>query len=254
MICTRGVSPTFSRDPRDAVNRATELCRNGEGPVIIEASTYRYYGHSLSDPRNEYRTKEEEEAWKAVDPIESLGRQLIENGILDDEGLGEVKAKQQALKARHESASSSVRVRRTVYDGRVEEAFKRFEQMERRLDHAEGEVESMDLGRGKTLAEEIADLEAETAIEEELEQQVQALEMFNAHAQEREDLQAEIFATFGTEVCALREQHRLEFREMLDPDQQALHDEMQQNRANRTNRNGGGFGRFECPNTDDTDG
>ena len=78
---------------RDAVTRATDLCRQGEGPVLIEASTYRYYGHSLSDPRNEYRTKEEEEAWKAVDPIESLGRQLIENKILDEEGLAEVRAK-----------------------------------------------------------------------------------------------------------------------------------------------------------------
>ncbi len=76
---------------RDAVSRATELCRNGEGPVLIEASTYRYYGHSLSDPRNEYRTKEEEEAWKAVDPIENLGRQLVANKILDEEGLAAVK-------------------------------------------------------------------------------------------------------------------------------------------------------------------
>jgi 2-oxoisovalerate dehydrogenase E1 component len=76
---------------RDAVNRATELCRNGDGPVLIEASTYRYYGHSLSDPRNEYRTKDEEEAWKAVDPIENLGRQLVGNKILDEAGLAEVK-------------------------------------------------------------------------------------------------------------------------------------------------------------------
>ena len=76
---------------RDAVTRATELCRGGEGPVLIEASTYRYYGHSLSDPRNEYRTKAEEEAWKAVDPIENLGRQLVENKILDEDGLAAVK-------------------------------------------------------------------------------------------------------------------------------------------------------------------
>ncbi len=54
---------------RDAVRRAAELCRKGKGPVLLEY-TYRYYGHSLSDPRNEYRTREEEAAWKAVDPIE----------------------------------------------------------------------------------------------------------------------------------------------------------------------------------------
>ena len=57
---------------RDAVRRAVELCRAGQGPVLIEASTYRYYGHSLSDPRNEYRTRDEEAAWRAIDPIERL--------------------------------------------------------------------------------------------------------------------------------------------------------------------------------------
>jgi 2-oxoisovalerate dehydrogenase E1 component len=76
---------------RDAATRAAELCRAGEGPVLIEASTYRYYGHSLSDPRNEYRTKEEEEAWKAVDPIENLGQQLVKNKVLDEAGLAAVK-------------------------------------------------------------------------------------------------------------------------------------------------------------------
>ena len=73
---------------RDAVMRAAELCRAGDGPVLIESSTYRYYGHSLTDPRNEYRTKEEEEAWKAVDPIENLSRQLLANKVLDEAGSG----------------------------------------------------------------------------------------------------------------------------------------------------------------------
>jgi 2-oxoisovalerate dehydrogenase E1 component len=77
---------------RDAVIRAAELCRTGEGPVLIESSTYRYYGHSLSDPRNEYRTREEEEAWRAVDPIENLGRQLVANGVFDEAGLAAVKS------------------------------------------------------------------------------------------------------------------------------------------------------------------
>jgi 2-oxoisovalerate dehydrogenase E1 component len=70
---------------RDAVERAAEICRKGEGPVMIEASTYRYYGHSLSDPRNEYRTKDEEAAWRAVDPIENLKRQLLESGASEAE-------------------------------------------------------------------------------------------------------------------------------------------------------------------------
>ncbi len=69
---------------RDAVRRAAEICRSGDGPVLIEASTYRYYGHSLSDPRNEYRTREEEAAWKAVDAIERLKGQLLDAGVADD--------------------------------------------------------------------------------------------------------------------------------------------------------------------------
>jgi phage shock protein A len=82
--------------------------------------------------------------------------------------LREAKAKQQALTARHETASSRLKVRRNLYDGRVDEAFSRFEQVERRLDEAEGEVEAFDLGRGKSLAEEISELAAESAIEDEL--------------------------------------------------------------------------------------
>ena len=75
---------------RDAVRRAAALCRAGDGPVLIEASTYRYYGHSLSDPRNEYRTREEEAAWKATDPIERLRGQLAAAGIVDGDGIAAI--------------------------------------------------------------------------------------------------------------------------------------------------------------------
>jgi 2-oxoisovalerate dehydrogenase E1 component len=89
---------------RDAVLRAAALCRAGDGPVLIEASTYRYYGHSLSDPRNEYRTREEEAAWRAVDPIERLKRQLVDAGIVDEAGIAEVEAG-----ARERNARAAVR-------------------------------------------------------------------------------------------------------------------------------------------------
>jgi 2-oxoisovalerate dehydrogenase E1 component len=62
---------------RDAIQRAAEGCRKGKGPYLIELDTYRYYGHSLSDPRNEYRTREEEAAWKAVDPIDRFAEELV---------------------------------------------------------------------------------------------------------------------------------------------------------------------------------
>jgi len=77
---------------RDAVRRAAAICREGRGPVLLEVSTYRYYGHSLSDPRNEYRTREEEAAWRAVDPIELLKRQLLSAGVADEAAIAAVEA------------------------------------------------------------------------------------------------------------------------------------------------------------------
>jgi TPP-dependent pyruvate/acetoin dehydrogenase alpha subunit len=61
---------------RDAVSRAAAGCRKGDGPYLLEMNTYRYYGHSLSDPRNEYRTRDEEAAWKAVDRLRHWNRPL----------------------------------------------------------------------------------------------------------------------------------------------------------------------------------
>ena len=52
---------------RGSVAKAAERARNGEGPTLIEAKTYRWYGHSHSDPRA-YRTREEEAEWKKRDP------------------------------------------------------------------------------------------------------------------------------------------------------------------------------------------
>jgi phage shock protein A len=87
-----------------------------------------------------------------------------------EEKLREAKAKQKVIVARQATAVSRLRVRRQVHDRRIEDAFVRFEQMERRLDSAEGEVEAFDLGQGKprTLADEIDDLATESAIDQEL--------------------------------------------------------------------------------------
>jgi 2-oxoisovalerate dehydrogenase E1 component len=85
---------------RDAVLRAAEGCRKGEGPYFIEVDTYRYYGHSLSDPRNEYRTREEEAAWREVDPIETFHAQLAECGLLDESGYEALKRRVSERNAR----------------------------------------------------------------------------------------------------------------------------------------------------------
>ena len=78
---------------RDSLNRAGDICREGNGPVLLEVDTYRYYGHSLSDPRKEYRTKGEEESWKELDAIETYKKQLLDAGVLDDEGIQELEKK-----------------------------------------------------------------------------------------------------------------------------------------------------------------
>ena len=69
---------------RDAVGRAAQLCRQGHGPVLLEAMTYRFWGHSLSDPQR-YRSKAEVAAWRQEDPIARLTGQLIAAGVLTGE-------------------------------------------------------------------------------------------------------------------------------------------------------------------------
>ncbi len=55
----------------NAISKATEHARSGKGPYFLEIRTYRYKGHSMSDPAK-YRTKEEVEAYKKLDPIEQV--------------------------------------------------------------------------------------------------------------------------------------------------------------------------------------
>ncbi len=82
--------------------------------------------------------------------------------------LAEAKAKQASLMARAQTANARLSVREQLYDGRVDGALARFDFIEKKLDEVEGRVEAFDMGKGKTLADEIADLEAESEIEAEL--------------------------------------------------------------------------------------
>ena len=77
---------------RDAIERAKKTIAEGKGPVMLEFNTYRYFGHSLSDPRTEYRTKDEEAQWKEVDPVPCFRQKLIENGIFTEEELAGMEA------------------------------------------------------------------------------------------------------------------------------------------------------------------
>jgi len=77
---------------RDAAARAIEHVRAGSGPAFVEALTYRYVGHSRSDP-GAYRPEGELEEWKARDPIVLLRAQLEEDGA----GAAELDAIEQAV-------------------------------------------------------------------------------------------------------------------------------------------------------------
>ncbi len=75
---------------REAGKRAVERARAGEGPYLLEMKTYRYRGHSMSDPAK-YRTKEEVEEQKTKhDPIERVKKLLIDGGHADEASLKDI--------------------------------------------------------------------------------------------------------------------------------------------------------------------
>ena len=75
---------------RDAVKKAVDRARAGEGPYILEVKTYRYRGHSMSDPAK-YRTREEvQEMREHHDPIEMLKAKLIAAGHATEDSLKKI--------------------------------------------------------------------------------------------------------------------------------------------------------------------
>lgn len=96
-----GISPTQFHAERidgfnplaviDAMERKLEILRKGEGPVLLDTLTYRFSGHSTSD-QNAYRTKEEIDAWKEVDPIITYRKGLVDAGVVADSKLEEILA------------------------------------------------------------------------------------------------------------------------------------------------------------------
>jgi len=96
-----GVSPTQFYAERvdgfnplaviDAMERKLEILRSGEGPVMLDTLTYRFSGHSTSD-QNAYRTKEEIDAWREVDPLITYRKNLVDAGVAADSKFEEILA------------------------------------------------------------------------------------------------------------------------------------------------------------------
>jgi pyruvate dehydrogenase E1 component alpha subunit len=70
----------------EGVARAVKRARSGEGPTLLELKTYRYKGHSISDPQK-YRSKEEVEEYKDQDPIQKVKNTILSNKYASEEDL-----------------------------------------------------------------------------------------------------------------------------------------------------------------------
>lgn len=102
--------------------------------------------------------------------------QQIEEGLVkqsDDvvtlqQKLADAKAREATMIARHKTATNRLKIRSTLYDERVNDAFARFDQVEKALNELEGRVDVYDLSKPRGVAEELAEMEAEHQVESEL--------------------------------------------------------------------------------------
>lgn len=63
---------------REAAKFAIDYCDSGKGPIVMETATYRYHGHSMSDPGTSYRTRDEiQEVRQSRDPITSFREKIL---------------------------------------------------------------------------------------------------------------------------------------------------------------------------------
>jgi phage shock protein A len=99
-----------------------------------------------------------------TDGLEKLNDDIVRL----EEKLVDAKTRQQAIFARHQTASRRLEVRKRLHSYKIDDAMIRFDQFERRIDDMEAHVESYDLGKKKDLKDEFSELEAEDAVAKEL--------------------------------------------------------------------------------------
>lgn len=80
----------------EAVRQAADSARDGGGPTYIEAITYRFRGHSISDPGT-YRSEQEKKLWQERDPIPNFAASLIKQGVASAEELERIRAEEREV-------------------------------------------------------------------------------------------------------------------------------------------------------------
>ena len=88
-MASKSVDGMSVEDVHDAISEAAARARKGDGPTLLELRTYRYKGHSMSDPAK-YRTKEDVEQYKLRDPIEVTRKIILDNKIATEEQIKEI--------------------------------------------------------------------------------------------------------------------------------------------------------------------
>lgn len=102
---------------REAVAEGIRLAREERRPTLLEATVYRYRGHSAADPEV-YREREEVEKWREKDPIETFAARCLEAGVLGEREVNEVreKAEQEVTEAVQFADASAEPALDTLYE------------------------------------------------------------------------------------------------------------------------------------------
>jgi len=80
----------------ETVRQAVQRARDGGGPTYVEAITYRFRGHSISDPGT-YRSEQEKKIWQERDPIPNFAERLIAEGVASRAQLDKIDDEEKAL-------------------------------------------------------------------------------------------------------------------------------------------------------------
>uniref|UniRef100_A0A095AK54 pyruvate dehydrogenase (acetyl-transferring) n=1 Tax=Schistosoma haematobium TaxID=6185 RepID=A0A095AK54_SCHHA len=96
---------------REATRFAADWCRSDKGPILLETETYRYHGHSMSDPGTSYRTREEVQSMRrGRDPIALFQKSIVDNGLCTQDEVKEYQQEKTLRKAQLETKKQTMLV------------------------------------------------------------------------------------------------------------------------------------------------